>query len=387
MRRKKAIVLGAGMVGTTMARDLASDPGFDVTVADIRPEALARAAEPHPQSPKARLGTVEIDLTDPQAIRQAVAGYDLVLGALASHLGFEALRAVLEAGKPYCDISFMPEDALELDALAKERGVTAVVDCGVAPGISNLLAGHAVSHLDLALRVDICVGGLPLERRLPFEYKASFAPADVIEEYTRPARFRVGGALVVREALSEPELLDFPGIGTLEAFNTDGCRSLLRTLDAPDLRERTLRYPGHAALMAAFRQAGLFSKDAIMVNGLAVRPLDVTSQLLFPKWQYLDGEADLTVMRVVVEGIREGRRLRHTWNLLDRYDVVTGIRSMSRATAFPAAIMARIIAGGRFSRPGVHPPETPGRDPALAAFMLSELENRGVRYTYRLESF
>ena len=383
---KRAIVLGAGMVGSTMARDLASDPDFDVTVADIRPEALARAAAPSRQAPQARLGTAEIELADPEAIKRAVAPFDVVLGALASHLGFNALRAVLEAGKPYCDISFMPEDALDLDALAKERGVTAVVDCGVAPGISNLLAGHACALLDRAERVDICVGGLPLERRLPFEYKAPFAPADVIEEYTRPARFREAGRLVVKDALSEPELLDFPGIGTLEAFNTDGCRSLLRTLDAPDLRERTLRYPGHAALMAAFRHAGLFSKETIAVGGRPVRPLDVTSALLFPKWQYQEGEADLTVMRVVVEGTKGGRRVRHSWDLLDRYDPVSGIRSMSRSTAFPAAIMARLISQGRFSLPGVHPPEIPGRDPLITAFMLAELEKRGVRYSARLET-
>ena len=157
------MVLGAGMVGSTMARDLAADEGFAVTVADFRPEALARVAA------QAKVDTVTADLADPEAIKRAVAGQDLVLGALASHLGFRALRAVLEAGKPYCDISFMPEDALDLDELARARDVTAVVDCGVAPGISNLLAGHASARLEATDRIDICVGGLPLERRWPFE--------------------------------------------------------------------------------------------------------------------------------------------------------------------------------------------------------------------------
>ena len=121
----------------------------------------------------------------------------------------------------------MADDPMQLDALAREHGVTAVVDCGVSPGVSNVAIGYAVAQLEVTERIEILVGGLPVVRRWPYEYKAPFAPHDVIEEYTRPARIVEHGEVVVREALSEPELVDFPGVGTLEGFNTDGLRSLI----------------------------------------------------------------------------------------------------------------------------------------------------------------
>lgn len=375
----KAVILGGGMIGSAMAMDLAKDQAFEVTVADAKQESLDRVA--------ARWGvrTAQVDLSDPRAVHQLASGYDLVLGALPSVFGLASLRAIIEAGRPYVDISFMAENALELDGLAKQRGVTAVVDCGVAPGTSNMLAGYGASQLDQCDNLEIYVGGLPAERRWPFEYKAGFAPSDVIEEYTRPSRLVEHGQVVVREALSEPELLDFPEIGSLEAFNTDGLRSLIFTLKAPFMKEKTLRYPGHISLMRAFRETGFFSKEAIEVKGQTVRPLDVTAALLFPKWTFAEGEADLTVLRVLVEGRKGGQRLRYAWDLLDRYDPGSGLRSMSRTTAFPAAIVARLLAQGRFRRPGVHPPEILGAEPGLLEAILGGLTARGVMVRGRIE--
>ena len=377
--KKKALVLGGGMVGSAMAMDLAADPAFEVTVADVRPEALERVAA------RAPVKTLEADLSDPAVVKRSVAGYDLVLGALASAIGFQTLRAVLESGRDYCDISFMPEDAWELDALAKETGACAVVDCGVAPGMSNMIAGHAAARLEPCEAIEIYVGGLPVVRTWPFEYKAGFAPHDVVEEYVRPSRIVEHGNMVVKPALSEPELMDLPGVGTVEAFNTDGLRSLAYTLKVPSMKEKTLRYPGHIALMRAFRETGLFSKEPIDVGGAKVRPLDVTSRLLFPKWTYEEGEADLTVMRVLAVGSEGGRRVKGVWDLLDYYDPATKIRSMSRTTAFPATIVARMIAAGTFRKPGVHPPEVLGREQGVLEHVLGELGKRGVRYSARVE--
>lgn len=375
----KAIVLGAGRVGGVMAADLARDPAFEVTVADVREEALERAKAW--SGGKAR--TVQVDLSSPAAIGKAVGPYDLVLGSLASHLGFGALRAVIEAGKHYADISFMPEDAIDLDGLAKQRGVTAVVDIGVAPGMSNLLAGYEAGRMDRCDEIEIYVGGLPKVRRWPFEYKAGFSPADVIEEYTRPARIVEHGKIVVREALSEPELMDLPHVGTVEAFNTDGLRSLAYTMKVPSMKEKTLRYPGHIELMRVFRETGLFSKEPIDVGGAKVKPLEVISALMFPKWNYGPGEADLTVMRIVNVGEKDGKRVRVTWDLYDEYDAATGWTSMARTTAFPATIMARLIAAGKFKRAGVTPPELAADEPGLVEAMLAGLKERGVRYERR----
>jgi saccharopine dehydrogenase-like NADP-dependent oxidoreductase len=380
------LVLGAGMVGSVIAADLASDPDLTVTIADLREENLAKAAARAPGKVK----TLRADLADPAAVSRLVGTFDMVCGALASRLGFQTLRAVIEAGKNYADISFFAQDALELDGLAKSKGVTAVVDCGVAPGMSNMTAGYATTYFDRTDSIAIYVGGLPRERRWPFEYKAGFAPADVIEEYTRPSRIVEHGKIVVREALSEPELLDFPGVGTLEAFNTDGLRSLAYTLKVPHMIEKTMRYPGHIELMRVLRHIGLFSEAPIEVQGAdgkpaRVRPLDVISKLMFPQWTYAPGEEDLTIMRIIAQGEKAGRRERLTWDLSDTYDRATHATSMSRTTAFPCTIMARQILSGAFKKPGVNPPEFVGMTPGLLETVLAELERRGVTYTRRVE--
>jgi len=372
----KAMILGAGMVGSVMAADLASDSDYDVRIADRSSDALARAST----CAGGRVKTVEADLSDPAQVKKLVADADIVLGALASQIGFQTLRAVIEAGRNYCDISFMPENALELDALAKSHGVTAVVDCGVAPGMSNLMAGHGAARLDQCDNIEIYVGGLPVKRTWPFQYKAGFSPADVIEEYTRPARIVEHGRVVVREALSEPELMDLPGVGTVEAFNTDGLRSLADTLDVPFMKEKTLRWPGHIELMRVFRETGLFSTEPITVGGVQVRPLDVISTLMFPKWTYEQGEEDLTVMRVRVEGQQQGKTVRYQWDLLDYYDSTMQATSMSRTTALPCTIIARLIASGELNMPGVVPPELLGDDERWLNHVLHELQKRGVQY-------
>ncbi len=377
----KAVVLGAGMVGTVMATDLGLDPEFDVTLLDISPDALDKATA-HSQAAGSTISTGVVDLSDVDALKNAVADCDIVLGALASRIGFQSLRAIIEAGKNYADISFMPEDAWELDALAKKHGVTAVVDCGVAPGMSNMLAGYGASLLEKCENIEIYVGGLPRKRNWPFEYKAGFSPADVLEEYTRPSRIVEHGQIVIREALSEPELMDFDGLGTLESFNTDGLRSLAYTMDAPFMKEKTLRYPGHIELMRVFRDTGLFSQERIEVDGGCVKPLDVISKLMFPKWTYEPDEEDLTIMRIIVDGVnKEGCKTRHQWDLLDYYN--QGATSMSRTTAYPCAIIARMIALGDLSMPGVITPELIGPLPGLVNHVLRHHEKRGIQYHYQ----
>ena len=370
---RKVVVLGAGMVGQAIARDLADDAGLRVDVADVRAEALEQVAR------RADVGTVRADLANPDAVKRLVAAYELAVGALPSAIGLQTLRAVLEAGRHCVDISFMPEDALSLDALARGKGVTAVVDCGVAPGLSNMMCGAAAARLAPLEEVEIYVGGLPVERRWPFDYKAGFAPSDVLEEYTRPSRVVEHGRLVVKEPLSEPELLDFPGVGTLEAFNTDGLRSLVRTIDAPFMKEKTLRWPGHADLMRVLKDTGFFSLEPVDVGGQKVRPRDLTAALLFPKWTFDEGEADLTVMRVRVAGHEKGSRVACSWDFVDRYHEASGLRSMSRSTGYVATSVARLVAAGAFRRPGVHAPETLGREPGLLDRVLADLAARGVR--------
>ncbi|MFT5197588.1 MAG: lysine 6-dehydrogenase [Planctomycetota bacterium] len=376
---KKAVVLGAGMVGTLMAKDLAQNGEFAVTLADRSEAALAKAVAY--LGPNIPLQTKVCDLSDPAALKELATQSHVVLGALSSHLGYPALKTLAQAGTPYCDISFMAENAMDWNDLAREHGTVCVVDCGVAPGMSNLLTGAGVSMLDRADEVEIYVGGLPKNRAWPFEYKAGFAPSDVIEEYTRPSRIVEHGQVVVREALSEPELMEFDGIGTLEAFNTDGLRSLIETLDVPHMKEKTLRYPGHIELMRVFRDTGLFQKEAIDVQGQMVSPLALTQALLFPKWTFEEGEEDLTIMRIIVRGQENGQPKSYRWDLYEAYSQAERATSMSRTTALPCTIMARMLVDGTFAEPGVHPPELLGSNPTIVNRMLSELAQRGITYT------
>jgi saccharopine dehydrogenase-like NADP-dependent oxidoreductase len=383
------LVLGAGMVGRVIAADLAMEASHRVTIADVREGNLAGAVE----RARAQARTVtphRADLSDPAAVTRLAAGFDMVVGALSSRIGFAALGAVIDAGKNYVDISFMGEDFAAMNARAKAKGVTCVVDCGVAPGMSHILSAHLAAMLEPCETIEIYVGGLPRERRWPFEYKAAFAPSDVIEEYTRPARLVEHGKVVTREALSEPELLDFAGVGTLEAFNTDGLRSLTTSLSVPFMKEKTLRYPGHIELMRVMRETGLFSQEPIKVGDAMVRPLDLTSTLMFPKWTYQPGEEDLTVMRVLATGVRKdgparGSRVRVVYDLFDLYHRATQATSMSRTTAFPAAIVAREILAGRFRQPGVNAPEAIAASPGLVERILAAHTERAVTYTFREE--
>jgi len=356
-----------------MAIDLAADRTFDVTAVDVSPDALCKLKNRHPE-----ISVIEADLSDPAAVTSVVENADLVLSAVPGHMGFQTLEAIIGAGKNVVDIAFFPENPFDLDALAKEKGVTAVVDCGVAPGISNLLIGHVHEQLDRTDSVLIYVGGLPETRRWPFEYRAVFSPIDVIAEYTRPARYVENGKLVIRSALSDPELIDFPGVGTLEAFNTDGLRTLAETIDAPNMKEKTLRYHGHIEKMALLRAAGFFGEDAVEINGHAIRPVDFTAKLLFPQWQMEEGEVDITVLQIIVEGEKKGAFRRYVYNLLDRYDAPSKTHSMARTTGYTCTVAARMLAQGLYDEVGISPPEFLGRHRERVDFMLEGLAERGI---------
>ncbi|MCB1184220.1 saccharopine dehydrogenase NADP-binding domain-containing protein [bacterium] len=372
-------VLGGGLVGGPMARDLAGDDEHDVTVVDRDPAVLEALAA------QADVATRQADLASPAAVREVIADADLVVGAVPGHLGFRTLEAVIDAGRNVVDIAFFPEDPFALDALARERGVVAVVDCGVFPGMGSALIGRLHRKLDRLERVLVLVGGLPEVREWPWEYKAVFSPVDVIEEYTRPARYIEHGREVVRPALSDPELVHLPGVGTLEAFNTDGLRTLVRTIGAPHMKEKTLRYPGHAEKMALLRECGFFGTEPVDVGGQAVRPVDLTGRLLFPMWEMHEGEGDLTVMRIEVEGERKGQRLRYVYDLLDHADLEHGVSSMARTTGYTATMTARLIAAGRFTRVGISPPEYLGAEFGLVDALREGLEARGIFYREQVE--
>lgn len=371
----KFLVLGAGTIGTAVAWDLTHvSPVAEVTVADHDPAALARVAA------QLSIHTAIIDASAPETVVAQARQHDVVVGALPSRFGHDVLRALCEAGSRYCDVSFMPEDAWRLDQAAMDHGAIVVHDCGVAPGLSHAIVGDAVRRLATCDYVRIEVGGLPERPAPPFYYKAPFAAADVIEEYTRPVRRVREGRTEIVEPLGEVQTTRVGNIGPLDSFLTDGLRSLVHTVEAREMEERTLRHPGHLPLMTALRDAGFFDTQAIGVGGQMVVPRDVTSRLLFPHWAYGEGERDVTVLRVEVRGRNaQGADLGWVWELTDHpAPALTGpLSSMARTTAFPAAIVARWLADGTIAGAGVHPPEQLGLDGHLSA-LCAELARREV---------
>ncbi|PKP34852.1 MAG: saccharopine dehydrogenase [Bacteroidetes bacterium HGW-Bacteroidetes-17] len=368
------IVLGAGLVGAPMAIDLAKDPQFKVTVADISETNLFKLALVE------NIKTIQTDLSDKARLKKLLTSFDMVLSAVPGFMGYETLKTIIEAGKNVIDIAFFPEDLFTLDELAIEKGVIVISDIGVAPGMSNVLIGHVDQLMDSTNKAITYVGGLPVIREWPYEYKAGFSPIDVIEEYTRPARYIENGKEVIKPALSDPEFINFKGVGTLEAFNSDGLRSLANTIDAPYMIEKTLRYPGHIEKMAMLRDTGFFNKEEIEVNGVLISPLDLTTKLLFPKWELKEGEEDLTIMQVIIEGIKDGKKLRYTYDLLDYYDPETRTHSMARTTGYTATMAVRMIASGLYTKKGVSAPEFIGQHKECVNFLLEGLAERGVNY-------
>ena len=379
---QRIVVLGAGRVGSAIVRDLAGSGRWEEVVAvDRDGEALAVLEDLEP------VRGVRADLSSPGEILRVVEGATLVVGAVPGFMGFATVEAVIGAGVDMVDISFFPEDPFLLDGKARERGVTVLTDCGIAPGCSNLILGHHHAVWDRVERFSCLVGGLPVVRTWPWEYRAVFSPLDVIEEYTRPARMVEHGREVVRPALSEVELVDFPGLGTLEAFDTDGLRTLIRTLpDVPFMAERTLRYPGHAERMRLLREAGFFSGEPRRVGEVDVVPLDLTAELLSEQWRLPEGEEDLTVMRVELEGTRGGRRVRARYELLDRFDRATGTTSMARTTGYTCTAVVEAVASGLYREPGISPPELLGAVPGGLEHVLRHLEARGVVFDIEEEA-
>ncbi|NOZ03492.1 MAG: saccharopine dehydrogenase [FCB group bacterium] len=368
---RKVILLGAGLVGKAIAIDLHKQ--YDVTVVDIAAKALNALNDLH------KIKTIRADLSDSTAVKSIVKDFDIVIGAVPGHMGYKLVKNVITAGKDIVDISFFPEDPFTLDELAKKQNVTAVVDCGLAPGMGNLILGYHQGQMTVT-SFKCLVGGLPVIREWPFEYKAVFSPLDVIEEYIRPARFVENGNIVIKEPLTDPELVYFDRVGTLEAWNTDGLRTLIRTMDIPDMIEKTLRYPGTIEYVKVLRESGFFSTKEIEINGYPVRPLDLTGKLLTSKWKLSPGEEDLTVMRITITGSHKGEKKTYTYELFDRYDKTTRTLSMARTTGYTCTAVAGLLLRGKIKRKGICPPEYVGSDPENFNFVLNYLRDRGVVY-------
>ncbi|MCX6151594.1 MAG: saccharopine dehydrogenase NADP-binding domain-containing protein [Ignavibacteriales bacterium] len=368
---KKVIVLGAGMVGKAIAEDLLSD--YFVKAIDIDMQKL-ESFKKHKN-----LSVDSIDIGNSLLLKKIIRDFDLVVGAVPGFMGYKTLQTIIKAGKNVVDISFFDEDPFELNKLAKENGVTAIIDCGVAPGMMNIILGYHNNRMEVE-DFACYVGGLPFKRTMPFQYKAPFSPADVIEIYTRPARLIENGKLITKPAMSDNELIEFDEVGTLEAFNTDGLRTLLKMKNIKNMKEKTLRYPGHIDLMKVFSESGFFSQDPVSAGSVKVKPIELTSKLLFPLWQLEEGEDEFTAMKIIIKGKEKKKDVTYIYNLFDRFDKSTNTTSMARTTGYTCTAAARLILENKFRVKGIIPPEYIGKDKKCFSFILDELRKRNVKY-------
>jgi len=371
----KAVQIGGGLVGQLIVADMMKD--FDVTVVDMNEAALREIEKKYPG-----VKTAAASATDPAAIGPILEDADIVTAGVPGRFGFEMMKTVIGLGKNLVDISFMAEDFEELDDLARAKGVTVIPDMGVAPGMSNFLMGRGAALLDEVEDATIYVGGIPTRLVPPFNYQVTWSPKDCIEEFTRPVTIVTDYEKQVVEATSGLHLRDFAGVGTLEAFYTDGLRSLAKNIKARNLGEMTLRWPGHVEQMRLLRSMGLFDETPRDLGGKEVVPLDVAADLLFPMWK-MDpekGDRDLTVMEIEVHGYKGADEMTHSWYLLDYFDEESWNTSMSRCTGCSCSIFARAVAKGLVKTKGVLPAEKLAADDTLYEYVIKEQKKRKIIY-------
>jgi lysine 6-dehydrogenase len=371
----RAVVIGCGRMGSVAAEDLTKSD-IEVCVAD---KDAARAKETAKRIGKGNVTWLRLDASNKNELIKALKDFDLALGFLPPKFGFSLIEACINAGKNLVDVSYMPENPLVLHEEAVEADVTVVPSCGLAPGISNILVGHAVAELDKTHKVHIMVGGLPQTPVPPLGYVITWSPESLIDEYTSKARIIKDGKKTEVEALNGLEEVMFQGVGKLEAFYTDGLRTLLYTIEGVnEMWEKTLRYPGHAEKIKLLRELGLFNDEEVIVEGCRITPRKVTARL-FEKKLVKPDVKDVVVLRVEVFGLKNGKKTGYVYELVDFYDEKSGTTAMARTTAYTASIVANLILTKVINLKGVVPPERLGMDKGIYQKIMAELDRRGIK--------
>ncbi|MHA2426415.1 MAG: saccharopine dehydrogenase C-terminal domain-containing protein [Candidatus Hermodarchaeia archaeon] len=368
---KKVLVLGAGLMGVTIAKDLANE--FSVTLMDNNNRSLDKVEDSRINCISGDIFSIAKGFCEP---------FDIVVGALPGSIGYDAAQCVLHACKDYVDISFAPEDLRELSELAWAHGARCIMDFGVAPGLSHLIFGYYKSILSEIRAYHIYVGGLLKnpDDGAPWFYKAPFSPADVIEEYTRPARYISKGEVVTAPAMSNPEISYIEGYGGVEAFLTDGVRTLLSAKNVDSIVEKTIRPPGYRDRIQLLMDSGFFGTDPVLVGSQPVRPRDLTEKLLIDSWRVDPDDQDMTFMKVIVKGTNHmGFNVDLDHYLIDYHDGVNS--SMARTTGFMCTAGVRLLANGLWKKPGVFAPEDIGENQECFKFVMEDLGRHDIRLT------
>ena len=375
----RMLVLGAGLQGSACAYDLLQNPAIiEVRLADQRVDRLPAFLQSY--IGKGRLTTIQLDVKDAKAVAAAMAGVQSVMCALPYYLNLPMTEAAIAAGAHFCDLGGNTEIVQQqqrLKASAEAKGVTVVPDCGLAPGMVNILAQLGIDRCDAVDSVRIFVGGLPQHPEGPLNYQIVYSIEGVLDYYTTLSWIIRDGKQLQMKALSEIEPIRFDApVGELEAFHTAGGLSTMAFRyqgKIPNMEYKTLRYPGHAKIMEAIRELGLLELEPVQVKGTTVVPREVAIAQMQPRLTK-QNSPDLVALRVVVTGTKGGTPITHTFELVDRYDAAHGISAMMRTTGYSLSITGQLQAEGAVSPAGVHTPDEcmPGER------YITELAKRGI---------
>jgi saccharopine dehydrogenase-like NADP-dependent oxidoreductase len=369
----KILTIGCGYIGSVLVRHLSERiPSAEIAVSDENREAIMKAIS---SIGRGNVKPLQLNIHDYDRLVKVAEDFDILVGLAPGRLGYKTVEAAIEAGVNMVDLSYMQEDPMTLNDRALKAGVTVIPDCGVAPGLSHILVGRAVSMLDKVKNVIILVGGIPQNRIPPLDYKVTWCVEDLIEEYVRRPKIVKNGKTIEVEALDGLEEVDFPGIGKLEAFYTDGVRTLHHSIKGVEnMWEKTLRYPGHAEKIKLLRDLGFFDEtpiDGVSPRSLTIRVLE--RKLSLPEIK------DLVAMRVDVDGVKSGREICYSYILIDYYDDERKVTAMGRTTAYTASAVIQLLARGEIKEAGVIPPERLGMDRKCFERIMEELERDGIR--------
>lgn len=373
------LVTGGGKQGSACALDLLQQPGTtSVILADRHFGHVPAFLDPHKGGGKLEL--LKLDLKDAGAVRGAMARADAALSAAPYYFNYDLAKLAVEAGIHFCDLGGNTELVQQQKTLhdeAAKKGVKVVPDCGLAPGMINILAGEGIRRLDRTESVRIYVGGLPQQPEPPLNYMVVYSLEGALDYYTTPSWVLRGGKRTQVEALSEVETIEFPApVGKLEAFHTGGGISTMPFAyegKVATMEYKTLRYPGHVAIMKPIRDLGLLSNEPIEVNGAKVKPRDFFIAAVSPKLTKPQAK-DLVALLVEVTGTKGGEKAGTRWQLVDKYDEARGVSAMMRTTGYSLSITALMQLDGRIGKPGVYAPE----ECVPAAGYVEELAKRGI---------
>jgi saccharopine dehydrogenase-like NADP-dependent oxidoreductase len=372
----KIIVLGCGNIGSVVALDLAeSMPSARIVLADMNKDRAEKVAA---RIARDNVSWIQADASNHNELVGTIKGFDLTVGALPGFMGFRACKASISAGVNMVDVSFMPEDVMTLKKVAIKANVTVVPDCGMSPGLGSMLVGRASSQLETVESVHMYNGGLPAKPLPPLDYVITWSSKDLIELYTRKATIVRDGKLIEVPATGGVEELVFPSVGRLEAFYTDGLRTLLKTVRVKgDMWEKSLRYPGHVKKINLLKTLGFFEEKSVHAEGGEVSPRALTEKLLEMRLKRPEIH-DIVAMHIEVVGLKNARRMQFQYRLLDRFDRKRKVTAMARTTAYTASIVAQLVAKRVITEEGVIPTEKLGMNKRVYTRFIGMMKQRSV---------